>query len=93
MLLAHAPGDRAAESFDRRLRARLAADSPQALGFPVGYSAGAATLDAAPPDPGTVAVAPLLADLMARADAALYEAKRAGRGRMQVQPPAQGAPA
>ncbi len=93
VLLAHAPGDRAAESFDRRLRARLAADSPQALGFPVGYSAGAATLDAAPPDPGTVAVAPLLADLMARADAALYEAKRAGRGRMQVQPPAQGAPA
>lgn len=92
VLLAHAPGDRAAEGFDRRLRARLAAESPQALGFPVGYSAGAATLEAALPAPGTAAAAPLLADLMARADAALYEAKRAGRGRMQVQAPAQDAP-
>ena len=84
MLLAHAPGDRAAESFDRRLRARLAAESPTAVGFPVGYSAGASTLAAAPPDLREVAVATLLADLLARADDALYEAKRTGRGRLQV---------
>ncbi|MDT0138763.1 GGDEF domain-containing protein [Acidovorax sp. PRC11] len=84
VLLAHAPGDRAAESFDRRLRARLAAESPTAVGFPVGYSAGASTLAAAPPDLREVAVATLLADLLARADDALYEAKRTGRGRLQV---------
>ncbi len=84
VLLAHAPGDRAAESFDRRLRARMAAESPAAVGFPIGYSAGAATLAAGAPDLREVAVAALLADLLARADDALYEAKHTGRGRLQV---------
>lgn len=84
VLLAHAPGDRAAESFDRRLRARMVAESPAAVGFPIGYSAGAATLAAGAPDLREVAVATLLADLLARADDALYEAKRTGRGRLQV---------
>ncbi len=84
VLLAHAPGDRAAESFDRRLRTRMAAESPAAVGFPIGYSAGAATLAAGAPDLRELAVATLLADLLARADDALYEAKRTGRGRLQV---------
>ena len=63
----------AGTSFDRRLRKRLAECSVPELGFALSYSAGMAVLtrqdDA-------------LAPLMARADAALYEAKAAGRGQL-----------
>ncbi|WCM93867.1 GGDEF domain-containing protein [Acidovorax sp. NCPPB 2350] len=76
VLLLHTPGEPAAERFDQRLRERLAAESPATLGFTLGYSAGAATLDpGAPAQPATH-----LSDFMARADAALYAAKRRGRG-------------
>lgn len=64
-------------SFDRRLRRRLHAASVAQLGFALDYSAGMAM--AAPGDAG-------LAELMARADDALYEAKTAGRGRLMAAP-------
>ncbi|SFD81439.1 GGDEF domain-containing protein [Paracidovorax konjaci] len=76
VLLSHEPGVDAAWHFDRRLRARLAAEGPETLGFTIGYSAGATTLDWHAPTPA----ATHLSDVMARADAALYEAKRRGRG-------------
>ncbi|MGC3984713.1 MAG: GGDEF domain-containing protein [Pseudorhodoferax sp.] len=62
-----------ASGFDQRLRARLQQRSGQELGFTLSYSAGVAAMtdgDAT------------LAGLLARADAALYEAKHGGRGRM-----------
>lgn len=60
-------------ALDRRLRRRLHAASVAELGFALDYSAGMAVLQ-----PGEAA----LAELMARADGALYEAKTAGRGRL-----------
>lgn len=60
-------------SFDRRLRERLNEASVADLGFTLDYSAGMAVLL-----PGENK----LAALMARADAALYDAKTAGRGRL-----------
>lgn len=62
-----------AAGFDVRLRARLQQRSEEQLGFALTYSAGVAAMtdgDAT------------LAGLMARADAALYEAKHGGRGQM-----------
>lgn len=60
-------------ALDRRLRRRLQAASVAELGFALDYSAGMAVLQ-----PGEVG----LAELMARADGALYAAKTAGRGRL-----------
>lgn len=60
-------------AFDRRLRSRLQDASAAELGFVLDYSAGMASLQ-----PGESS----LAALMARADAALYEAKATGRGRL-----------
>nr|WP_145549272.1 GGDEF domain-containing protein [Variovorax boronicumulans] len=60
-----------ASGFDQRLRARLQQRSEEELGFTLSYSAGVAAMtdgDAT------------LAGLLARADAALYEAKHGGRG-------------
>ncbi|KRD16605.1 diguanylate cyclase [Acidovorax sp. Root275] len=62
-------------SFDRRLRRRLHAASVVELGFALDYSAGMAVME--PGESG-------LAELMARADGALYEAKTAGRGRLMA---------
>ncbi|WP_010462793.1 GGDEF domain-containing protein [Acidovorax radicis] len=62
-------------SFDRRLRRRLHAASVAELGFALDYSAGMAVME--PGESG-------LAELMARADGALYEAKTAGRGRLMA---------
>ncbi len=63
----------AANGFDQRLRARLDPVAPQELGFALGYSAGAAVLKEGDAT---------LAGLMARADTALYQAKRNGRGQL-----------
>ena len=63
----------AGTSFDRRLRHRLQDASAAELGFVLDYSAGMAVLQ-----PGEAS----LAALMARADAALYDAKTAGRGQL-----------
>ena len=60
-------------ALDRRLRKRLHAASVAELGFALDYSAGMAVLQ-----PGGAG----LAELMARADGALYGAKTAGRGRL-----------
>lgn len=63
----------ASAGFDLRLRAMLQQTAEKELGFPLDYSAGVGVLkdgDAT------------LAGLLARADAALYEAKKAGRGRL-----------
>lgn len=65
----------AGASFDRRLRERLHDASAAELGFVLDYSAGLALLA-----PGEAS----LPALLARADAALYEAKAAGRGRLVV---------
>ncbi|WP_367848070.1 diguanylate cyclase [Rhodoferax sp. WC2427] len=59
--------------FDLRLRAMLQQTAEKELGFPLDYSAGVGVLkdgDAT------------LSGLIARADAALYEAKKAGRGQL-----------
>lgn len=66
-----------AQAFDQRLRAAMAERAPARLGFPLDYSAGWALLR-----PGDRHVH----DLLARADAALYAAKAAGRGRLQAEP-------
>ena len=77
-LLIHEPGVPAAQRLDRRLRARLAAESRHTLGFTLGYSAGAATVT-----PHTLpAPTHLRTELMAPADAALYQAKEQGRGQL-----------
>ena len=74
VLLLHNPAPAPAGlSFDKRLRQRLRDASAAELGFVLDYSAGMAVL--APGEPS-------LAALMARADAALYEAKTAGRGQL-----------
>ncbi|MCW7538394.1 GGDEF domain-containing protein [Aquabacterium sp. A7-Y] len=67
----------AAEAVDPRLREVVAAQVSPALGFPLGFSAGATELTAR--DAG-------LGELVARADRALYRARHAGRGRLVVDP-------
>ncbi len=62
-------------AFDARLRERLGEVSPVELGFELDFSAGLAVHTAA--DEG-------LEELLARADAALYQAKRNGRGRLEL---------
>lgn len=64
-------------SFDQRLRHCLRLQSEQELGFLLEYSAGLAAR-------GTNDQS--LDDLLRRADAALYEAKRAGRGQVVLAP-------
>ena len=61
----------AAEGFDRRLRAALAVAAPAELGHALDFSSGLALLDSSGES---------LSSLMARADAAVYRAKQAGRG-------------
>lgn len=67
----------AGRSLDQRLRERLAAAAPQALGFTLNYSAGLAVLDATDHH---------IDSLLGRADSALYQAKRQGRGQLVVAP-------
>ncbi|WP_326538056.1 GGDEF domain-containing protein [Pseudorhodoferax sp.] len=62
-----------ASGFDQRLRARLQQRSEEQLGFTLTYSAGVAAMS-----DGDAT----LTGLLARADAALYEAKHGGRGRL-----------
>ncbi|MFY3382656.1 diguanylate cyclase domain-containing protein [Paracidovorax sp. MALMAid1276] len=73
----------ACRAFDRRLRAALAQAAPAELGFALDFSAGA-VLRTAPPHSGAAADGDNLATLMAQADAALYRAKRTGRGRLVI---------
>ena len=63
----------AAQLLDQRLRQQLPAMA-RALGFPLNFSTGLATLQ-----PGET-----LERLMIRADMALYAAKGAGRGQLQI---------
>ena len=65
-------------ALDRRLRAALARTVPQELGLTLDFSAGVAVLG--PHDLS-------LNGLRARADAALYQAKNQGRGRMVIAAP------
>ncbi|KQP12701.1 GGDEF domain-containing protein [Pseudorhodoferax sp. Leaf267] len=62
-----------ASGFDQRLRARLQQQVKAKLGFALDYSAGVAALSTQDTT---------LAGLMARADAALYQAKREGRAKL-----------
>lgn len=79
VLLAHADTE-AAQAFDRRLRVKLAAAAPVALNFAMDFSSGHALC---------TDEAETLESLMARADAALYRAKHAGRGHLvSDEPPA-----
>lgn len=64
-------------AMDARLRAQLKARTMPELGFALDFSAGWALLR-----PGDRSVE----DMMRRADAALYEAKRCGRGRLCDEP-------
>lgn len=72
VLLARADAD-AMAAFDQRLRERLAARAMPELGFDLGFSTGGTTLQR---HDGR------LESMLQRADAALYGAKNAGRGRM-----------
>ena len=62
-----------ARVIDRRLRARLVDELNPLVGFEVNFSAGAAQLGSADET---------LAQLISRADHALYAAKHAGRGQL-----------
>ena len=75
VLLPHA-GYNAARGFDLRLRMALDEVAEAELGFPLDFSSGYAALRADDD----------LDTLLARADAALYRAKQAGRGRMLAEP-------
>ncbi|KQW51379.1 MULTISPECIES: GGDEF domain-containing protein [unclassified Roseateles] len=65
------------QALDARLRTALAARTPGELGMNLSFSAGWAKLR--PGDRG-------LADLQRRAETALYEAQRAGRGQLMAEP-------
>ena len=63
----------AAQTFDQRLRTELERTAPDLLPYPLGFSAGHALCSGS---------WETLDTLMARADASLYRAKAAGRGRL-----------
>jgi diguanylate cyclase (GGDEF)-like protein len=65
------------QALDQRLRKALAERAPVELGMPLSFSAGWAKLR--PGDRG-------LPDLQRRAETALYEAKRAGKGLLMAEP-------
>lgn len=65
------------QALDARLRKALAERAPVELGMPLSFSAGWAKLR--PGDRG-------LADLQRRAETALYEARRAGKGLLMAEP-------
>ena len=65
------------DALDQRLRKALAESAPTELGMNLSYSGGWARLSAG--DRG-------LADLQRRAETALYEAQRAGRGQLMAEP-------
>lgn len=65
------------QALDARLRAAVAARAPAELGLQLSFSAGWAKLR--PGDRG-------VADLQRRAETALYEAKRAGKGCLMAEP-------
>lgn len=65
------------QALDQRLRGALAERAPAELGLSLSFSAGWARLR--PGDRG-------IADLQRRAETALYEAQRAGRGRLMAEP-------
>lgn len=65
------------QALDQRLRAAVAERAPAELGVNLSFSAGWAKLR--PGDRG-------IADLQRRAETALYEAQRAGRGRLMAEP-------
>jgi diguanylate cyclase (GGDEF)-like protein len=65
------------QALDARLRAALAERAPAELGLPLSFSAGWARLR--PGDRG-------LPDLQRRAEIALYEAQRAGKGQLMAEP-------
>ncbi|MFT7776837.1 GGDEF domain-containing protein [Roseateles sp.] len=65
------------QALDLRLRAALTERAPAELGVPLSFSAGWARLR--PGDRG-------LADMQRRAETALYEAQRAGRGQLMAEP-------
>lgn len=65
------------QALDQRLRKALAERAPAELDMPLSFSAGWAKLR--PGDRG-------LADLQRRAETALYEAQRAGRGQLMAEP-------
>ncbi len=72
VLLSHTR-EAAAITLDQRLRAAMHRNAAERLGFPLAYSAGLAAFG---PDDAD------LEQLLRRADAALYEAKRAGRDQL-----------
>ncbi len=74
-------GAGAGMAFDARLRAALAAKLGPALGFNLDFSTGLSTLIDSDDE-----AADELEQLLQRADAALYQAKDAGRGRLVAQP-------
>jgi diguanylate cyclase (GGDEF)-like protein len=76
LLLSHTR-EGAAITLDQRLRQALQQKSLQELGFALNYSAGLASYHADDQN---------LEDLLRRADAALYEAKHAGRGQLVMAP-------
>lgn len=65
------------QAFDARLRAALAERAPTALGFELEFSAGWAKLRHGDRN---------IEDLLRRAEAALYEARHGGRGRLHAEP-------
>lgn len=69
------------QALDKRMRDALALMAPKELGFALDFSAGWARLRHGDRN---------IVDLMHRADAALYEAKRAGRGRLLAEPGLEG---
>lgn len=68
-------GPNAGRPFEQALRTRLRREAPETLGFALDFSAGMASLE-----PGD----PHLSSLLSRADGALYAAKTAGRGQLQI---------
>ena len=83
VLLAHTR-EGPALSLDQRLRQCLRLQSAQELDFPLEYSAGVAAMGAQDK---------ALDSLLRRADAALYEAKRSGRGQVVLAPRVSASPA
>lgn len=65
------------QAFDKRMRDALTARAPRELGFTIDYSAGWAKLRHGDRN---------IEDLLRRADTALYEAQRGGRGQLLAEP-------